>query len=236
MKVFTYLVFLCFLFCNLVFAQSDFAKKAYFEAYDSIDLYDNSIVFNGLEYIDQYRSLNIQNHKFYNSSDYLNGFIIYNDQPFFNVKMKYDLLNDLVILEFVNKKVANLSLNSSLVNQFILNNDKFFRLPETETLMPFYGNGFFKECFKGTKYTLYVKNKKTKNKKLRNKQVYYTFKAHEIYVLFYRNMYYRINSKKDIVAAIPDKEKEISSHYKSNKRLYQISESQFLIKLLSNLD
>lgn len=237
MKDFFYLFF-CLMFNLYGFTQVNSIKENSkdYQVYDSFIAYENSNVFNGLEYVDQYRSLRVENHKFYSSSDYLNGFVVYNNQPYFNVKMKYDLLNDLVVLEFVNKKVANLSLNSSLVSQFVLKNDKFFRLPETEVLMPFYGNGFFKEGYKGIDCALYVKYKKSKMEKLKNNKVYYTFKDHEVFVLFYKKKYYRINSKKDIVAAIPEREKEILSYYKSNKLLYKKGKYQFLVKLLTKLN
>ncbi|MFI1771945.1 hypothetical protein [Thalassobellus citreus] len=216
-------------------AQSEFFKKEYFEVYDSIDLYQNNNVFNGLEYIDNYISLSVENHKFYGSSDFLKGYIIYNDLPHFNVKMKYDLLNDLVILEFVNIKVTNLSLNSSLVSQFVLNNAQFVRLPQIEILRPFYVNGFFQVAYNGPNYTLYVKYKKSKIEKLRNKKVYYTFKSNEVYVLFYKNKYLKINSKKNIIEAIPERETEISNYYKFNKRLYKKSKHQFFVKLFTSL-
>lgn len=229
---------LCVIFINSINSQTNFFKgnNTDYKVYDSLIAYENSNIFNGLEYVDQYRSLNVKNHKFYNSYDYLNGFVIYNEQPYFNIKMKYDLLNDLVILEFVNKKVTSLSLNSSLVSQFVLNNNKFVKLDKTEVLAPFYGNGFFKEGYKGTLYSLFIKYRKKKIEKIRNKKVYYVFKDNEVYILFYKNKFYRINSKKDIVNAIPEREKEILDYYGSNKRLFKKNKQQFLLKLLTKLN
>ena len=236
MKVFFYLFFyLMFNFYGFTQDNSFKENSRDYQIYDSFIAYENANIFNGLEYVDQYRSLKVDNHKFYESSDFFKGLIVYNIQPYFNVKMKYDLLNDLVILEFVNKKVANLSLSSSMVNQFVINEDRFVRLPEIEILKSFYENGFFQEAYKRKGFALYVKHKKIKIEKLTNKKVYYAFRKKEVYVLFYKNKYYRINSKKDIIEAIPGRETEISNYYKSNKRLYKKSKQHFFVKLFTTL-
>ncbi|XMO86714.1 hypothetical protein AAFN75_00110 [Algibacter sp. AS12] len=237
MKVFVPLFF--YLICILHgFAQSNLVVEntEHYKVYDSFLSYENNNVFNGLEYIDDYRSLDIKNHKFYASSDFLSGFIVYNEQPYYNAKMKYDLLHDLVILEFVNNKVANLSLNSNMISQFVLNDDKFVRLPKTTSLLPFYENGFFKEAYKGEEYELYVKYKKEGIQKLSKNKVFYVFKDHEIYVLFYKNIYLKINSKKDIIELIPEKKAEISDYFNSNRRLYKKNKYQFFVKLFTNLN
>ncbi len=236
MKYFAYLLLICPVFSNPVFSQSDFAKKEYFEVYDSVDLNQNNNIFNGLEYTDKYISLSVENHKFYGAFDYNEGFIKYNGQPYFDVKMKYDLLNDLIIIEYVNKKVSQLSLNSSMVEQFRLNGGEFFNIPENEVIKPFYKNGFFKLCYQDNNFSFYLKRIKDKVKKIYNKKVRYVFKEHEYYVLFYKDRCFKIDKIKDVLSAIPEYDNEVRTFYKSNKRLYNNNFYEFMKKLLNNLN
>ncbi|MFI0428197.1 hypothetical protein [Mariniflexile sp. HMF6888] len=224
------------MFPNSGFSQAELSNDTYYTLYDSFNLYENNDIFNGLEYVDEYKSLKVDNHKFYKSYDFIEGFVIYNEQPYYNIKMKYDLLSDLIVLEFVSKKVNNLSLNSSAVSEFILGGDKFVRLDKNEVLNAFYGNGFFKETYKSDEYTLYVKYLKNKVEKIYDKKIYYVFTDDEVYVLFYKGKYYMIDSKKDILNAVPKREKEILAYYKVGKRFSKNDKGQFLLNLFKNLN
>jgi len=113
---------------NFSSGQSELDSKPYYEFYDASLNYFNSGVFNGSEYVDEFRSLKTDNHKFYGSFDFSLGYVFYNGQPYNNLKMKYDLMRDVVVVEFVNEKVNNLFLNSILLSEFKLNNGKFVRL------------------------------------------------------------------------------------------------------------
>lgn len=224
------------MFSSSGFSQAESSKNTYYTLYDSFNLYENNSIFNGLEYVDEYKSLKVDNHKFYKSYDFIKGFVIYNEQPYYNIKMKYDLLSDLIVLEFVNKKVNNLSLNSNAIGEFVLDKDKFVRLDNDEVLSSFYGNGFFKEVYKSEEYVLYVKYLKNKVEKIYDKKVYYVFTDYEVYVLFYKGRYYKIDSKKDILNAIPKREKEILAYYKVGKRFNKKDKGQFILNLFKSLN
>ncbi|GAA3596257.1 hypothetical protein Q4Q39_08060 [Flavivirga amylovorans] len=224
---------------DLSFSQAKSSTETYYKLFDSFFEYDNSSVFNGLEYVDHYpgtlRTIETNN-KFYKSFNFQKGFVIYDGQPYYDLKMKYDLLNDLVILEYVNKKVNYLSLNSTIINQFELMGGKFIRLENNPVLNSIYGNGFFEEKYKGKLSSLYIKHKKNKFERLRGKTVSYVFKTYKFYVVNIKDEFYRIDSKKDILKALPFKEKEIRAYYSKNKVVLRKDKDLFLVGLLKSLD
>jgi hypothetical protein len=235
-----FLLYFIFLFSvNLLISQpnSVYENKVYYTALDSFLIEENRNIYNGLEYFDIYRCLDTDNNKFYEDYDFFNGTVIYAGEPFFNLKLKYNLLDDLVILEFVNKKVNYLQLNSSLVESFFIGDSKFVRLPIKASIESFYGNGFFKEIHnEKSEYRLYVKYKKEKHKVIKDSRLFYKFSEKLTYVLRYKNNYFKINSKKDLLKALPNRKKEIQIFYVKNTRLYKLNKEAFYKKLFNQLN
>ncbi|MFI1744331.1 hypothetical protein [Thalassobellus sediminis] len=225
-----------FLFSYFVYSQNEFSNSQYYKIYDSFNLNQNLDVINGQEYIDVYKSLKRDNHKFYSSDDFFEGTVIYNSQPYYGLKIKYDLLNDLIILESINQKVNYLSLNSQFVTEFIIDNNKFVRLPISPVITEFYKNGFFKESFKGKEFSLFIKNIKYKNEVISRRKVLYTFRDKEIYILSSKNQYYLIDKIKDVTDVLSLNKKQIQLFYKENKKLFKKDKEQFLNKLFKLLE
>ncbi|MGC6432117.1 MAG: hypothetical protein ACON5F_13820 [Jejuia sp.] len=220
------------------FSQSQVKDSLYYNLFDAYSNSLNKGFINGSEYIDVYPESPLEienNNKFYQSYNYLNGSIVYNGQPYFNVKMKYDLLNDLLVMEFVNNGVNRFSLNPELVTEFRLLDSKFIRLND-DNIGIHYKNGFFKESLKGKKLSFFVKYHKEKFEDLTEKRKYYKFKERRFYFMYYDNSFYRISSKRDILKALPDFEKPIKGYFKNNSRLFKKNKEQFLHQLFKYLD
>lgn len=230
-------VLLIFLFIsNFIFSQKEIPNKEYYVSFDSFNTYYNTGIFNGLEHVDTYLDFEKGNHKFYHDDGFLLGSIVYDGQPYYNIKMKYDLLNDFLLIEYINQKVNYINLDTKLVSEFTLDEGKFIHLPEDNELENFYRNGFFKEVYKDNSYSLFAKYVKQKNERIHGKKVFYVFDEQNIYVLFYQNEYYRISKVKDIAEILPLKKRQILEFYKNYKKLYKNNREQFLERLFENLD
>ncbi len=222
---------------SFLFSQNEPSNEEYYKVYDSFSSNQNNDLINGQEYIDlYYRNLRRDNHKFYNSDSFLEGSVVYRNQPYYGVKLKYDLLHDLIILESINQKVNHLSLNSESVTEFILEDSKFVRLPNKKDLEGFYRNGFFKEIYNSDNYTFYTKCIKDKSEVINDNLVKYTFRDKDIQVLLYKDNFYRINKIKNLISVLPFEKKEIKSFYKKNKKQYKKDREQFYKRLLYSLD
>ena len=72
------------------------------------------------------------NHKFYKIFEFVIGDIIYDGQPYYNIKMKYDLLEDQIIVNLFTNTGDNIfKLLSSKLNSFTINNSEFIKLSNT---------------------------------------------------------------------------------------------------------
>lgn len=222
---------------SFLFSQNELSNEAYYKVYDSFNSNQNNDLINGQEYIDlYYRNLRRDNHKFYYSDSFLEGSVVYRNQPYYGVKLKYDLLRDLIILESINQKVNLIVLNSESVTEFVLGESKFVRLHHNKDLASFYRNGFFKEIYNGDSYTFFIKCIKDKSEVISGNLVKYTYRDIDIPVLLYKNEYYRINKIKDLITVLSFKKKEIKLFYKKNKKQYKKDKEQFYKRLLYSLD
>lgn len=234
-----FLILHLFAITYLCISQSESEVETYYNLFDSSIKYENRDIFNGSEYVDVYPELLSKvktNNKFYESYNFVTGYISYDGQPYFNLEMKYDLLNDLVILEFVNKKVNLLSLNSELIDEFRILEAKFVKLDNNQVLNSYYGNGFFKELFKGEFFALYIKYRKDGTQNLSEKKVRYVFKEHQFYFVQLNNKFYRLTSKKDILKSFPSQQKEIRLFYRENPVLRKNNKEMFFTNLFEKLD
>lgn len=221
---------------TFLFSQSELLNKEYYKAFDSLTAHYNIEVFNGSEHVDVYLDFKKDNHKFYYSKYFLSGSVFYNGQPYHDYNMKYDLLNDFLLLEYKNEKINYLRLNEKFVDWFFLNGGRFIRLLENQELDGFYRNGFFKEAYKGNNFAVYIKLLKDKTAKFRDQKVYYAFDEDEIYILYYKNKYYRINKIKDITEILPSNKIQIQEFYKSYRKLYKQDREEFLERLFKTLE
>ncbi|GAA3563840.1 hypothetical protein GCM10022395_12980 [Snuella lapsa] len=216
-------------------SQAQSLEKNLYNLYDNLTQTQNNEVYNGLEYVDLDRRLSPDDHKFYGSFNLIPGSVIYNRQPYYNLKLKYDLLEDVVVVHFIDAN--HIRLNSKLVTSFAIgDNNAFVRLPFRKSLASFYGHGFFKEAYKGNGYSLYIKYIKKKVEKIKDQKIYSVFNDSEVYVIQNGETFFEASRIKEVTKAIPEKEDLIKLFYKNYSRLYRSNRRDFLVRLLKSLD
>ncbi len=234
-------LFFMWLAVKLSFSQTDGVASTYYSALDTHLGYKNNGAFNGREYLDVYPELSISiktNNKFYNSYNFIEGYIFYGGQPYYNVELKYDLIHDLLLIEYNNERANLLSLNPEILKEFELNGERFVRLENAPDLEAHYANGYFKEAFSGKTSSLYIKYRKTPIDQLNDGKIQYTFKASKVFLLQIHSQsgYAQILSKKSILKAFPERVKTIRLFYKNNPVLRRKSKEAFFIGLLRHID
>ncbi len=193
---------------------------------------ENTELFNGLRYDEEFRMEN-DNHKFYKTLEFLNGDIIYDRQPYYDIQMKYDLYEDQIIVNLITKSGNNiLKLLNSKINRFTINGSEFIKLSNSSIINSNEMiSGIFETLFNSTDFTLYKKNKKKAKKIITKKYLYYTFKEDNQYYGYQYKNYYLIKSKKDWIKIFPNQKKEIQTFYNKNKLLIQSDYDLFLKQL-----
>jgi hypothetical protein len=107
---------------------------------------------------------------------YTLGYVEYNDAPFFDCNMKYDVLEDQLL--FRNTTTNNnfeIILNALHIDVFIIHGHTFVKLPQQVSKFSFYNNGFFEQIYEGLNFNIFVKHQKDKKKRLGDKSVLYEF-------------------------------------------------------------
>ncbi|WP_188463765.1 hypothetical protein [Bizionia arctica] len=210
-------------------------KRSY-AAYDSIVGYDHTLLYNGLRYIDEYRTTKT-NHRYFEFYDFTKGNVVYDGQAFNNLDLKYDLFNDVLIVKLKNdRSYFNLQLNNSKLSSFSINNNLFINFHQEYNIADFNFEGILKEIYNGQNLQLYSKYIKRKRDKLSREKVEYIFYREDTYLILLNKTFYKINSKNNLKKIFPNQTKIINDFYSNNKVLLEYDPETFIKNIIKELD
>jgi hypothetical protein len=190
---------------------------------------ENSILFNGTRPSENTRSKD-GSHKYYLSSSFVTGNIVYQNQLFFDIPLKYDIHEDELIINLTaDTKTSIIKLIKTNVQQFTLQNKQFVQLQVPEQTMPV--SGFYEVLFQSDDLSLYKKHHKTKKERIVHKEVYTDYRENDEYLIKERGEYRTILNKNDLISAIPEHKTTINNFYKEYDQLRKSDFDAFLIKL-----
>lgn len=226
----TFSIFLVFTL-NISLGQNANIEPQYFNWFDKEVQRKNTSLFNGVEYIELYRTIN-DKHKFFGTSEFQMGSLVYDGQFFDQVPLKYDLDADNLLLNVgYNYPYPILILFKSKIQSFSLQGADFIQVPEnTEALGE---GGFYEVLYKEATITLLKKNTKKRFKRIRGNTLYYEFMLEGGYALHYDGIYYEISNKKDLIRIWPQHKEFINENF--NSALRKIDEDTFWVSFFSKL-
>ena len=215
------------------FSQTNSENKIY-ETYDKIVGLDNTGLYNGTEFTDAFLNTD-GSYRYFKGFDYSKGSVDYNGQKYVNVSLKYDLLEDnLLVRSDDNMSIFNVKLIPEFVNSFSIYNNNFVRLIDTNLNIS--GSGFFERAYIGNDLNLYIKHTKKKKDKALKSGIQYKFTEVNFYVLKSNGKYHLVNSAKDIEKILPEKKEQIRGFSKSYNTLYKSNPDSYMAKLVKYLD
>jgi len=217
----------------LVLGQVSESKQDIYMLFDNTVGFDNTGIYNGIEYREKFRTLN-NNHAYFISPDFVKSYIEYDGQIYYNINLKYNLYDQNVIakLKSKNSSEAVIRLYKDRIGSFSINNRRFINI------LSKYNNvkGFYEEAFYDADFSLLIKHQKFKKDLYQNEQMYVDYvTAKKEYLILSNNRYNEVDSKKDIANLFPDLKQEINQFYRDNKSLRKTNYNQFLINLLQEL-
>ncbi|MDT0647942.1 hypothetical protein RM545_14685 [Zunongwangia sp. F260] len=226
------LIFFFFSPFYLITAQISQPEKQYLMLYDNVIGLENTSLYNGVEYVEEYRTIN-REHQFFPSRDFVEGNLQYDDEIFYDVFLKFDVYNNRLIaaLKSGNKETV-LQLISEKVDWFQVYEKIFINVGSYENI-----SGFL-ELLAGSNTSGIYKQYVLDPIEMRDKQfVYYEFKPRDSrYYLLKDNQYFLVDSSKDFINVFPNEKERIRKFYKSNKNLLKASRDQFMKKLYIELN
>lgn len=200
----------------LIFSLSCFSQnKNFIKLNDSLVGKENLAFNNGLVYNNKFPSTS-QNTSQFLENKYSVGILQYNNQIYYDLNLKYDVFEDVLLFKPSTQLVLETSFINKQVDFFILKNKKFKKL-ETISSDSTFNSGFFEEVEINEKSTLYIKHKKTFKVDTHSDKLSYIFYDYKIYYIFYNNKLEEISSKNSIINLFPASKKEIKQFYNENK-------------------
>lgn len=209
------------------FSQTNSNSKDYYKYFDSKIGIRNSGIFNGIPYKEQYLTIN-GNHKYFLTSDFVKGTIYFNNQPYYDVDMKYDTYEDNLILKLPSQsKYFFIKLINDKIDKFNIYGKNFVKLSNNAEV-----SGFHEILYQSKLLNLFKEHKKRIKKIIGDDFVYYEFNEENSYIVFSDNKYYKINSKKEFIKLFPTHKKNISNFYSTNKSILKSDKDKFMIQLI----
>lgn len=232
LQLFTYISFSVTV-CSTIYGQQNKNETEYYNWFDENLGSENSLLFNGTRPSENTKS-NDGSHKYYLSPAYIPGNIVYSDQPFFNIPLKYDIYEDEIIINLTSgTKSSIIKLIKANVQRFTLQNKQFIQLEDRDQKLIV--NGFYEVLFESPERSLYKKHHKTKKERIVQKEVYTDFKEEDLYLMQRLGKYHTISNKNDLIKIMPEQRSTINRLYKENDKLRKSDLDAFLTKLCKNL-
>ena len=206
-------------------------KETYI-AFDNLLVMENLEISSGVEYIERHRMLN-EKHKFFQSFDFQKGTVFYDGQPYFNIDLKYNIVDDVVLVQFQNKGAQNIiQLYSSKLDGFRLRDRLFVNLSEEDGLP---AQRIFEVIFEDSGDKILKKHLLKEKKILEKKLLHYEFEADEPEYFFFHRGELREMNIQNLVNSFPEQKEEIRKYFRKHRKNLKNDPDSYLINLYQDL-
>lgn len=229
-----YLAFLFSLIPVLFFGQGFENESSIYSWFDGMIGKTNSGIFVGTEYVEHYRMLN-EEHKFFDNPNFVNGSVIYDGQPYFDLELKYDLFEDQLLLRYSDQPNSpTLILDKQKVSGFTIKGHQFKNLPlnSTSDSNPY---GFLEVLLSNDSIILYEKHHKKIRTRMNDKIQFYEFKERNSYFVFYKGNYYQIDRKRSLASIFPNYKVDLKAIENRYKKIRKDNPGTYLKSVLEDL-
>lgn len=224
-----------FIFCILpaCFAQQREPDPATFLLYDELVGIENTGLFNGREYIEQHRTIN-QKHKFFDSFNYISGVVVYDGKTFFDVDMKYNIFEDLLLVQLDGSRgKTRFSLYNEDLDSFSLNGHNFVNVKGPEVSSS--SEGIYEVISAEGNLKLLKKHQLVMKKILDGQLLNHEFEKDEPEFFYFSEAKLTEAGSKNLGDTFPALKDEIKSFYRENRRLRRKEPEEFHKKLFNKI-
>lgn len=193
---------------------------------------ENLPISNGTLHVNYDRTINNGNRYLF-SDKFSKGIVNYNDQNYYDVNLKYDIYKDALVLNPY-KDSDNIGINmiKEKTAGFTLQGRTFVNLNLNGKLPSDFYTGFYEENLIGKGFIFYIKYRKEAKEIIESKfvSIDYIFKTE--FILYYKNSFIKLHSKRDLTQLFPDYKTKIDDFYQMNRALETANEVQFMENLM----
>ncbi len=190
----------------------------------------NAHLYNGSEY-KVYQSVD-KEHPYFLSDDWASGSIVYDNEPYENVGMLYDIRYDKVIIEhyFTGNRVE---LVSKKISKFNLHGHTFVGLMRDSAKQ--IQEGFYDQLYNGiTK--VYARHIKQYQETIEANAVRPSFTEKNLYFILKDGKYFLVNSKASVLEVFGARKKMLKQYLRKSGIRYRKEKEKALVKLAEFYD
>lgn len=197
---------------------------------------DNLDLNNGVPHTNPYKA--IGDSHLYLINKYEIGKINFDGQKYYDVKLKYDVYRDILVLNpYGESENIGINLNQSKISSFSILDKNFVKIEKKNETVPEFVPGYYEESNIAADFTFYIKHHKDIQKTVLESGIFYSFKENNSFFIDFKNTIYPIKGKNDIIKLFPEQKKQINGFYLLNRELKKSDQDQFmknLMKYISN--
>jgi hypothetical protein len=218
-------------FIGTSFSQNTSPHSLMYTSFDKAVGTLNTKLSYGVLFEEKYRKVTKNNHNFFLSDMFQKGNVQFRDEVFFDIEIKYDITNDILITRITNEQQKlSIILEKKLVERFKMNEFNFVNTFPQEY-------GYLEEVATFDNFSILKKHRKTVERNTDKSFVHHTFKkAISQYYLFYKKKFFPIESKKDFFKIFPKQKKLIHTYFNKNSSMRKHNYKTFVSKLMKQLE
>ena len=229
LKLIVIVTFSLFSVCS-VLSQTESINKLIFTSFDKTVGINNTKLSYGTVFKEKYRRKLTNNHNYFKNDFFTKGSIIYRGEPFYNIDLKYDIVDDILITKIINhQSQISITPEKNLISEFKLDNHTFVNSYKVNI-------GYLELLTLSDDFSILKKHHKTSTENRDRRFVYHTFKKkNEQYYLYYDGQYSSIKTDRDFIKIFPNNKKKIIQFFKENRFLLKNDFAKFAAKLTKQL-
>ncbi len=167
--------------------------------------------------------------------NYYLGIVNYDNQFYNKIYINYDVLKDQLIVKINNENDSPIVLTKEKVAFFYVQNKKFTNLNFNNPTIPEFVSGFCEEKVINSNTVLFIKYTKNRIDLIVDNKILDDYNNKISYIVKFKEQFYEVNSKKNVVAIFPSLKKLINDYYDDNEIVEKSDKIKFLSNLLQNL-
>jgi hypothetical protein len=215
-------------------AQNLSENGPYYLWFDNEVGIENTGIYEGVLYKELYRTLN-QNTQFYTTPDFLSGSVVYNGQPYIAQLLEYNVYEDQVLIKVPDRLGGNtIQLIRDNVSEFTIDKYNFIRVsdaPEGSAI-----SGFYEVSYQNSAVKFLTRHTKKLFERKDRSTLYYEFlDGKKEYVVFYREQYYPIKNKRDLIEVFPGLKDQIDDFYNRAREQRRTQPHAFMIAIFTRI-
>lgn len=202
---------------------------------------ENLPIYNGSRHVNYYITLD-NSHSYYVSGKFSTGSLRYEDQDYFNVELKYDVNHDILVCKPIGEyDYLGINVITEKTASFIIYGKQFVNINYNNPSCPAYMNGYYQEITFSKSNILYIKHHKSRTKVIDTKNTEANqnstdeFKEKNEFILKYKDVYYKISARSDVIKIFPEYKSQIKNYYTKNVQLEESDNKVFIENLIKEI-